>query len=147
MDNVHEIAGLNEKYALSAKKVIELESSMEVETCLRAAELTVGVLEGEFSVCELRGGVRWANALAQEVTVGRLSANADIFEATARKIMHKSGRVALNYVKTESRLITTRVVYASSRASAETQVIEANQTQLRALRTESLVQYMMKEGR
>ena len=145
MENLEEDNTVGEEYFLAAKRINAQEVSMQTEICMLAASQIIYVLDGGLSVSNLRRNVRWANAQDREFTVGHFSDQAEALEKTAVRVMHHSGRLALGCVKTETRLCATRAAFVRTRAQAEARVLEENQARITALRTENLVQYMMKE--
>jgi len=76
-----------------------------------ASGLIYQVLHATCTIDELRGGLRWANALdAEAVRLGiDLTARGDGTEALARRIAHHAGRSALTRVRTATRMQTEHV--------------------------------------
>lgn len=128
-----------ETYAAAAR-TLRQDSTMDDEVRAYATEIVVDVLYGDITVHELRGGVRWANALDREATQ-----YADTFSAveqTARRITHHAGRMALGHVKTESRRVRWLALTAWASTMAQRQVLEEHDETIRAQHIKNLVQYM-----
>lgn len=108
----------------AAKDLIAWEWSLASEAELHGKVLSDGVVAGQLSVEDLRGGVVWANAHDREATMvlGACAADAihvdDQIEATARRLAHHSGKWALQQTGTEIR----RLGYQARNRQAQLQL-------------------------
>ncbi len=148
MNTLSKIVSADLQFGEAAQRVLEDESTIVEESLMIAASRVIRVVEGQAEVGDLREDVARANILSRE-TIGlgdQLDEDTTI-ELLARRIFHGSARRAINCVKSERRLTIMFAKHAEFKRKAERRLIDESSEVLRAYRTQSLVQYMMKEGK
>jgi hypothetical protein len=97
----------------TAIKIAIFNADMTEQVEYFSERLVDAVCFGATEVNELRGGVSWANALDKEAVELLNSEDeillADRVEATARRLVHHAGRIALQQVKTDHRRSILRI--------------------------------------
>lgn len=112
-----EWAILHEPWRESARGVLTDGWDMRDIIELHADELVGQVCRGSVTIKQLRAGVKWANALDEEVVKHQdveLINGKYVFEFTARRIMHHAGRMALEQVKSQSKRTVLTVTRGKS---------------------------------
>ncbi len=84
-----------------------------------AEKLKCQVMSGAITIDELRGGVRWANALDQEAVEiygSDLGCGEQVAERVARRLMHFAGRSALRSLRNKRlRVLEVAATYSAGR--------------------------------
>jgi hypothetical protein len=148
MNTLDKIVSAEEVFGEAALRVFGDQSTVADESQAIAAVSVIAVIDGRTEVSELRKELVRANSLSHEAVgfIGEAD-DATMVELLARRIFHGSARRAVNWVKTERRLNRMVAKHAEFGRLAEKQILEENKEALRIYQAESLVQYMMKEGK
>lgn len=113
MNKLIETAANEAQWLESAQGVVMDDWVIEDEVERASQIITNQIVKGMISVTDLRRGVAWANALDAEAVRAYgsdISEGEERLERTARRIMHLSGRAALENVKSRRRLSTAHIL-------------------------------------